>query len=92
MHKILAAIVIATGFAAVSAAAEEVNNSFTDRAMMSPFYSDENMTTMRADEELQQILAEMNPEARQTLRDDCANPAQYRNQYHYGLCDKINNM
>ncbi len=88
---IIAAMFAGTMFAG-SALAMDVNNSFTNMEMMSPFYTDDTMSTTRSEAEVKEILSKMNPEARQTLKDDCMDPMQYRQQSHGGICDVLNTM
>lgn len=59
---------------------------------MSVFYSDSDMKNMRTDAELRETLAQMKPEAREKLREDCDRAQQHRENSHYGLCDKIKAM
>ncbi len=93
MHKnMLAAATLSVAMLTGPAMAVEVSNSFTDDAMMAPFYTDDTMTTTRSEAEVKEILSKINPEAVATLKDDCNNPMQYRRQSHGNICDVVNTM
>jgi hypothetical protein len=66
-----------------------VTSSFEDTTLMRPFFSDEPMQTLRSDEEIRAAFNAMSPEAQERLIKDCEDPRQHREQYHYGLCQKI---
>ncbi|EHK53323.1 hypothetical protein [Allomesorhizobium alhagi] len=63
--------------------------SLEDPTLMRPFFTDDTLTTMRSDEEIRAAFNDMSPTAQERLIQDCDNPAKHREQYHYGLCEKI---
>ena len=88
----IVAAALASSMFAGSVMAMEINNSFTDKEMMSPFYTDDTMATGKSEAEVKQILSEMNPQAREALKKDCDDPKQYRDQFHYGICDVLKTL
>lgn len=86
---VLAATLASGAFAQTGPAPAVDPSSFEDPIMMRPFFSDEPMRTLRPDEELRAAFNAMSPEAQERLIKDCDDPRQHREQYHYGLCEKI---
>lgn len=76
-----AAIFVLAITGAVQAQSENVNL----QAMMSPFYTDSDMKTMRSDEEVKAIVAGMKPEDQAAVKAACTTPDQKLSPF----CDNV---
>jgi hypothetical protein len=82
--SMVAAALLLTGGVSLA----QTETIMSDKTVMGPFFTDETMTTLRTDEELQAELAKMSPENRQKFIEECKKPDQHQQMYNE-LCKKI---